>query len=200
MRRVLLLTALAVTLPTVAMAASSSAVPVTGMPQLAFGHPEQGRLLVGQAVWLLLIFAALYFLMARIVLPRVGAVIEARHARIAADLDAAQAAKAAADAALAEQRARTEAARDEARRVIAEAMQASQAEAETRAAALNERLNREIAEAEARIEAARAAALGAIREVAIETAEALVARLVGRADRAVVERAVAETLAEGGRA
>lgn len=200
MRRVLLLTALAVTLPTVAMAASSSAVPVTGMPQLAFGHPEQGRLLVGQAVWLLLIFAALYFLMARIVLPRVGAVIEARHARIAADLDAAQAAKAAADAALAEQRARTEAARDEARRVIAEAMQASQAEAETRAAALNERLNRQIAEAEARIEAARAAALGAIREVAIETAEALVARLVGRADRAVVERAVAETLAEGGRA
>ncbi|MBR0661035.1 F0F1 ATP synthase subunit B family protein [Neoroseomonas oryzicola] len=200
MRRVTLLAALAATLPTIAMAASSSAVPVEGMPQLAFGHPEQGRLLIGQVVWLLLIFAALYFLMAKIALPRVGAVIENRHARIAADLEAAQAAKAEADGAMAAHRAATEAARGEARAAVASAVQAAQADSDAKAAALNARLNAQIAEAEARIEAARASAMGAIRGVATDTAEALVAKLVGRADRAAIDTAVGAALTAQGRA
>ncbi|WP_198372813.1 F0F1 ATP synthase subunit B family protein [Roseomonas rosulenta] len=200
MRRVMFLAALAAALPTIAIAASSSAVPVQGMPQLAFGHPEQGRLLVGQMVWLLLIFAALYFLMANVALPRVGAVIEGRHARIAADLEAAQAAKAEADAAMAAHRAATEAARAEARAAVTNAVQAAQAESDAKAAALAARLNKQIAEAEAQIDAARAAAMGAIRGVATDTAEALVTRLVGRADRPVVEAAVGRILATSGRA
>ena len=200
MRRLTLLTALAVTLPTIAMAASSSAVPVDGMPQLAFGHPEQGRLLVGQVVWLLFIFAALYFIMANIALPRVGAVIENRHSRIAADLEAAQAAKLEADAAMAAHRAATEAARAEARSAVATAVQAAQAETDAKAAELNARLTRQIADAEAQIEAARAAAMGAIRGVATDTAEALVAKLVGRADRAAIDSAVGRALEASGRA
>jgi F-type H+-transporting ATPase subunit b len=194
------LAALAVTLPTIAIAASTSSVPVDGMPQLAFGHPEQGRLLVGQIVWLLLIFAALYFMMANIALPRVGAVIEGRHARIAADLEAAQAAKLEADAAMAAHRASTEAARAEARAAVAGAVHAAQADADAKSAALAVRLNKQIADAEAQIDAARASAMSAIRGVATDTAEALVARLVGRADRATVEAAVGRVLASSGRA
>jgi F-type H+-transporting ATPase subunit b len=200
MRRVLFLAATAAILPTIAMAASSSAVPVDGMPQLAFGHPEQGRLLVGQAVWLLFIFAALYFIMANVALPRVGAVIEDRHARIAADLEAAQAAKAEADAAMAAHRASTEAARAEARGAVASAVQAAQAETDAKAAALNARLNKQIAEAEARIDAARQAAMGALRGVAADTTEALVAKLVGRADRGAIDAAVGRALQASGRA
>jgi F-type H+-transporting ATPase subunit b len=200
MRRIMFLAALAAALPTFAIAASSSAVPVTGMPQLAFGHPEQGRLLIGQMVWLLLIFAALYFMMANVALPRVGAVIEGRHARIAADLEAAQAAKLEADAAMAAHRSATEAARAEARAAVATAVQAAQADSDAKSAELAARLNTQIAEAEARIDAARAAAMGAIRGVATDTAEALVARLVGRADRATVEAAVGRVLASSGRA
>jgi F-type H+-transporting ATPase subunit b len=200
MRRVILLAALAATLPTIAFAASSSAVPVEGMPQLAFGHPEQGRLLVGQMVWLLLIFAAMYHLMANIALPRVGAVIEERHARITADLEAAQAAKLEADASMAAHRGATNAARAEARAAVAAAVQAAQAESDAKAAALNARLSKQIAESEAQIDAARASAMGAIRGVATDTAEALVARLVGRADRATVEAAVGRVLASSGRA
>jgi F-type H+-transporting ATPase subunit b len=196
----MLLAALAAILPTMAMAASSSAVPVEGMPQLAFGHPEQGRLLVGQMVWLLLIFAAMYYLMANIALPRVGAVIEGRHARIAADLEAAQAAKLDADASMAAHRSATEAARAEARAAVAGAVHAAQADADAKSAALAARLNKQIAEAEAQIDAARASAMGAIRGVATDTAEALVARLVGRADRATVEAAVGRVLASSGRA
>ena len=200
MRRMTLLAALAATLPAMAMAASTSAVPVEGMPQLAFGHPEQGRLLIGQVVWQLIIFAALVFLMARIALPRVGGVIERRQARIAADLEAAQAAKAEADAALAAHRAATEEARAQARAAVAAALQAAQAESDAKAEALTARLNAQIAEAEARIEASRAAAMGALRGVATDTAEALVAKLIGRADRAAIEAAVGRELSARGRA
>lgn len=200
MRRVMFLAALAAALPTIAIAASTSAVPVDGMPQLAFGHPEQGRLLVGQMVWLLLIFAAMYFLMANVALPRVGAVIESRHARIAADLEAAQAAKLEADASMAAHRSATDAARAEARAAVAGAVHAAQDDADAKSAALAARLNKQIADAEAQIDAARASAMGAIRGVATDTAEALVARLVGRADRATVEAAVGRVLASSGRA
>jgi len=200
MRRVTLLAALAVTLPTIVMAASSSAVPVQGMPQLAFDHPEQGRLLVGQVVWLLFIFAALYFIMANIALPRVGAVIEERHARITADLEAAQAAKLEADAAMSAHRSATDAARAEARAAVAAAVLASQADSDAKSAALNARLSKQIAEAEAQIDAARTTAMGAIRGVATDTAEALVAKLVGRADRGTIETAVGRALEARGRA
>lgn len=200
MRRVMFLAALAAALPTIAIAASTSAVPVDGMPQLAFGHPEQGRLLVGQMVWLLLIFAAMYFLMANVALPRVGAVIESRHARIAADLEAAQAAKLEADGSMAAHRSATDAARAEARAAVAGAVHAAQDDADAKSAALAARLNKQIADAEAQIDAARASAMGAIRGVATDTAEALVARLVGRADRATVEAAVGRVLASSGRA
>ena len=200
MRRVTLLAALAATLPAMAFAASTSAIPVEGMPQLAFGHPEQGRLLVGQAIWLLFIFAALVFLMANVALPRVGEVIERRQSRIAADLEAAQAAKAEADAAMAAHRAATEDARAQARAAVATAMQAAQTETDAKAEALSARLNAQIAEAEARIDASRTAAMGALRGVATDTAEALIAKLVGRADRAAVEAAVGRELTLRGRA
>jgi F-type H+-transporting ATPase subunit b len=194
------LAALAAALPTIAIAASTSAVPVDGMPQLAFGHPEQGRLLVGQMVWLLLIFAAMYFLMANVALPRVGAVIESRHARIAADLEAAQAAKLEADASMAAHRSATDAARAEARAAVAGAVHAAQDDADAKSAALAARLNKQIADAEAQIDAARASAMGAIRGVATDTAEALVAKLVGRADRGTIETAVGRALEARGRA
>ena len=200
MRRVTLLAAIAATLPAVAFAASTSAIPVEGMPQLAFGHPEQGRLLVGQAIWLLFIFAALVFLMANVALPRVGEVIERRQSRIAADLEAAQAAKAEADAAMAAHRAANEEARAQARAAVASAMHAAQTETDAKAEALNARLNAQIAEAEARIDASRTAAMGALRGVATDTAEALIAKLVGRADRAAVEAAVGRELTARGRA
>lgn len=200
MRRVTMLAALAATLPAMAFAANTGAVPVDGMPQLAFGHPEQGPLLIGQVVWQLIIFGALVYIMARIALPKVGAVIEGRQSRIAADLEAAQAAKTEADAAMAAHRAATEQARAAARTQVATAMQAAQAESDAKAATLNERLNAQIAEAEARIEASRTAAMGALRGVATETTQALLTKLVGRADAAAIDAAVSRELAARGRA
>jgi F-type H+-transporting ATPase subunit b len=173
------------------MAALAAEPQSGGMPQLDFGNP----LMIAQIVWLLLIFGLLYFVMANYALPRVGEILEERRRRIAADLEAARAAKAEADAAAAAHREATLRARTEAQAAVASALQEAQEEAHRRAEALNARLAEQIAAAEARIAAARDAAMGALRQVATDTAEALVARLIGRADRDAVEAAVGRELA-----
>lgn len=182
--------------PALALAATTAgAPPVEGMPQLAFGHPLQGRYLVSNVFWLLVIFGGLYFVMANYALPQVGAVIENRQARIAADLEAAQAAKSEADAAMAAHREATAKARAEAQARIAEALQGAQTQAQARSDELAARLAKQIEEADARIAAARDAAMGALRQVATDTTGALVARLGVQAEPAVVNTAVDRALA-----
>jgi F-type H+-transporting ATPase subunit b len=167
-----------------------------GMPQLDFGNP----LVIAQVIWMLLIFAALYWLVKERGLPLVAEVLEERRRRIADDLEAAQAAKARADAAVAAHRESTEKARAEAQSSIAAAVTAAQKDAETQASALNARLAQQVAAAEARIDASRAAAMAGLRDVALGTTEALVAKLVGTADPAAIGRAVDRQLAARGRA
>lgn len=167
-----------------------------GMPQLEFGNP----LLIAQVVWMLLIFAALYWLVKNKGLPLVESVLEERRARIQGDLEAAHAAKASADAAMAEHREATAKARAEAQAAIAGALQAAQAEAEKRAEVLNAKLTEQVAAAEARIDSARSSAMGALRDVATDTAEALVQKLLGAADRGAIGAAVGREMAARGRA
>ena len=175
-------------------------VPVTGMPQLAFGHPEQGAYLVGQVVWLLVIFAVLYFLMAKVALPRMAGVLEARRSRIDGDLDAARSAKERADAAMAEHRTATARARAEAQASIAAAVTQAQDELANKTDAMNAKLAQQIDAAERQISAARDAALGALRQVSADTAEAVVARIAGGAQRGAIDAAVDRELAARGHA
>lgn len=160
------------------------------MPQLDFGNP----LLIAQIVWLLIIFGLLYYVMSTYALPRVESVLAERQARIAADLEAAQAAKSEADAAMAAHREASARARAEAQSAIAAAMQQAQGEASSRAEELNQRLARQIEEAEQRIAAARDSAMGALRQVSLDTAETLVTKVAGRADRGRLEAAVDRAL------
>ena len=67
-------------------------------------------------------------------------------------------------------------------------------------AALNARLNEQIAAAEARIAASRDSAMGALREVATDTTDALVKRLTGLSEPAAIQAAVQRELAAQGRA
>jgi len=167
-----------------------------GMPQLRFNDP----MILAQVIWLLIIFGLLYYIMARYALPRVSSVLEERRSRIEGDLELAQVAKQRADAALAEHQAATARARAEAQAAIAAASQTAQAEASQRAEVLNARLNAQIEAAEQRIATARDQAMGALRQVATETTDALLARLIGSVDRAAVERAVDHELAARGHA
>ncbi|RKK02473.1 F0F1 ATP synthase subunit B' [Pseudoroseomonas wenyumeiae] len=167
-----------------------------GMPQLDFSNP----LMLAQVVWLLIIFGVLYYVLAHVVLPRFDSVLENRRARIQGDLEAARAAKADADAALEAHRVATARSRTEAQAAIAEALASAQADAAGKTAALNAKLNEQIAAAEARINAARDAAMGALREVATDTTDALVQRLTGLNEPAAVQAAVGRELAAQGRA
>lgn len=183
-------------MPVAAFAADPHGGGGGGMPQLRFNDP----MLIAQVVWLLIIFGVLYYLMSQIALPRVAEVLENRRNRIEGDLEAARTAKASADAAMEEHRVATARARAEAQAAIATAVQQAQDEAAKRADVLNAKLNAQIAEAESRIGAARDAAMGALRQVSTDTAEALVAKLMGSADRNAVDAAVGRTLAARGQA
>jgi F-type H+-transporting ATPase subunit b len=152
-----------------------------GMPQLDFANP----LTTSQVVWGAIIFALLYVLLSRVALPRVGEVIDERARHIASDLEAAQASKARADAAAQEMAAATVRARAEAQAAISAALDVAKAEASSRIAELNERLERQLRDAETQIEAARTAAMRALREVATETAATVISRLTGTPPDAV---------------
>ena len=163
-----------------------------GMPQLDFANP----LTIAQVVWLAIIFAVLYLLLSRWALPQVGAVLEQRANRIQGDLEAAKSAKASADAAVVELTAATRQAQATAQAELAGAVAAASEAAAAQAATLNARLDKQLADAEGRINAARAAAVGALRSVATDTAVAVVTRLVGIAPSAgSVEHAVDAALA-----
>lgn len=175
-----------------ASAALAAAEKKGGMPQLDFANP----LTTAQVVWLAIIFVVLYLLLSRWALPQVGAVLEMRASRIQADLQAAHAAKASADAAVAELTAATRDAQATAQAEINTAVNAANQAAAAQAASLNARLEKQLAEAEQRIAAARASAMGALRNVATDTASAVVTRLVGSAPAAgSVEQAVDAALA-----
>lgn len=167
-----------------------------GMPQLDFGNP----LTTAQVVWLFVIFGLFVLVCYQWLLPPVGEVLASRRQRIGADLEAARAAKAEADEANAAHLAATKQARAQAQDSISAAVAAANAEAASRAEALNARLQEQIASAEARINQARDAAMGALREVATDAATALVETLSGIKDQAAVAQAVDRQIAARGQA
>src|SRR5688572_13695417 len=80
----------------------------SGMPQFDLTR------FPSQIFWLIVSFAVLYFLMAKMVLPRIGSIIETRERKILSDLEAAQKANDAARVANVEQDRTLAAARTEA--------------------------------------------------------------------------------------
>ncbi len=190
MTRRLAALAVLLTLPVAAHAAQ-------GMPQLEFNNP----LVISQVVWLAIIFFALYLLLARWALPQVAGVLATREARIRSDLDAAHGAQAQANEAVRQLTEATARARAEAQASINQAADEAKRQAAAQAEQLNARLEEQLRASETRIGEARASALGALRQVATETAVTVIGRLTGHpADQASVERAVGAELAARGQA
>ncbi len=162
------------------------------MPQLDFSNP----LTIAQVVWMAIIFGLLYYLLSRYFLPQVAQVVDDRAHRIATDLDSARAAKAKSDAAITEISEASRRASAEAQGAIASAINKVKSEALEQSRAADERLNAQLAEAEHRIADARSTAMGAVSQVAQDTAIAIVTRLTGQApDPAVVKDAVGSAMA-----
>lgn len=161
--------------PTAVLGAVSSPAAAAGLPQL---DPTN---FAPQVVWLVITFAALYFLMAKVALPRVTHVLEERQNRIEGNLEKAEVLRSQAHTAAEAYEESLTAARHAAQAVLSEARDRIAADAAARQAELGERLTAEIAAAEARITDAKQSALADIRAVAGEVAESVTQRLTGQA-------------------
>lgn len=132
-----------------------------------------------QIFWLLIIFGLIYFGIGRSMLPKIEATVEARDAKIASDLAAAEAARAKADETEEGYRARMDAARAESLKATQEAKAAAALEAEKRVRAADAELAARAGEADARLQASLADALKGIEDVATEAAQEIVAKVSG---------------------
>jgi F-type H+-transporting ATPase subunit b len=150
-----------------------------------------------QLVWLAITFVLLYVLMAKLALPRIGQVIDARAARITADLDRAAKLKDEAAAMLAAYDKALAGARSQAQATIKAAADRMQKDAEAREGVLAKQLSADIATAEGRIKAARDQAMASLTQVATEITKAAAEKLIGQpVNDAVASAAVAAAAKE----
>jgi F-type H+-transporting ATPase subunit b len=133
----------------------------------------------GQMVWMLIIFAVMFVLFARVFVPRVGGTISLREDRISGDIGEARRMRDEADAQAAQAAAETAQARAQAQKLALDARARAQADAAAREAVEQSRIDETIAKAETRIVAARDQAMTHVRDIATDTAGAIVAKLTG---------------------
>jgi F-type H+-transporting ATPase subunit b len=132
-----------------------------------------------QLIWLAITFIGLYFVMARIALPRIGNAIEHRRDRIANDLDQAQALKEATDRAIASYEERLAEARSRAHSLAQETRQKMKDEVDAERARIDAEIGAKVASAEKRIAKAKDGALTEMEKVAGDLAGDIVAKLIG---------------------
>lgn len=146
--------------------------------------PFQSEYYPSQLVWLVLTFVLLYALMARLALPRIGAILAERSKRIADDLAAAQRLKERSDAAHAAYEKALGDARMRAQGIASTTREQQAAAAEATNKGLEAKLHERLAAAEKSIAATRAAAMDNVGTIAAEGAAAIVERLIGKAPAA----------------
>ncbi len=144
-----------------------------------------------QLLWLAITFAALYFLMSRVALPRIGSILETRRTRIEGDLKEAERLRQETEKAAAAYEAALAEARKNAHGIAEETRAGIKADIDGRRADVEATLSKRVSEAEARIQADKEAALANVGSIAAETAQALVAKISGTVTAAEARAAVA---------
>jgi F-type H+-transporting ATPase subunit b len=157
--------------------------------------PFQKDTFASQLVSLLIAFVALYLIVSKIALPRVGSLLDERQKKIEGDLAGAQTLRDQSDAALKAYESELAAARSRAQAIGTETREKLNAASEAERKTLEERLSVKLAEAEKTIAATREAAMSNVRSIASDAAIAIVQRLTGLApDRRTVNKAVDASL------
>ncbi|WP_165215099.1 F0F1 ATP synthase subunit B [Affinirhizobium pseudoryzae] len=132
-----------------------------------------------QLLWLVITFGFFYLVMQKVIVPRIGGILEHRHDRIAQDLDEASRLKAEADAAVETYEKELAAARGKAGTIAETAREAAKAKANADRAAIEAELSEKLAAAETRIGDIKAKAFAEVGAIAEETASAIVEQLIG---------------------
>src|ERR1700748_2217966 len=159
------------------MAESHGGAPETGAHTEAEGGnggfpPCDPSTFASQLVSLVIAFVALYVIVSRIALPRVGGVVDARQNKIEADLAEAQKLKDESEAALKAYESELAAARSRAQAIGAETREKLNAASEAERQSLKDKLAHKLADAEKTIAATRASAMGNVRGIATDAAAA----------------------------
>ena len=164
------------------------------MPQIA----QIGEIYASQLFWLAIFFGAIFVVIGLGMLPRIQSTVDARDARIAADLEAARGARHAADSLEEGYRAEMDKSRAEAARLAAEAKASAAKATEQSVATADAAIGVRLDAAMVRIGAARTAALAEIETVAAEATGHMVSRVAGlTVDPAAARSAVAKELVNG---
>ncbi|HEX7566280.1 MAG TPA: F0F1 ATP synthase subunit B' [Bradyrhizobium sp.] len=175
-------------------ASGTTAHTEAGAHERAF-PPFQKDTFASQLVSLLIAFVALYLIVSRIALPRVGSVIDERQNKIEGDLADAQKLKDQSDSALKAYENELAAARSRAQAIGAETREKLNAASEAERKTLEDQLSVKLAEAEKTIASTREAAMGNVRGIAADAAAAIVQQLTGvLPDGKSVDSAVAASL------
>lgn len=178
--------------PAIAAAlATTAAASEGGMPQL---NPDTFE---PQLIWLAITFVALYLLMSKLALPRIGGVIEQRRSKIADDLDAAQSLKHETDKAIAAYEQALAEARAKAHNIAQETRDTLTAEVDAERAKVDADIAAKVAKAEQQIAATKTKALKEVRGIATDIAGDIVGQLTGsKVTKAAVTKAIGKAAGE----
>ena len=164
------------------------------MPQIA----QIGEIYASQLFWLLVFFGAILVVIGYGMLPKIQATVDARDAKIAADLKAAEDARGAADQLEDAYRSEVDKGRSEAGKLTANAKADAAKSTEAAVAKADKAIATKVDKAAAKIAEARASALAEIEAVAADAAQQLVSRVSGLSvDASTARGAVAKELAHG---
>lgn len=153
-----------------------------------------------QIFWLAITFVALYIIVSRFAIPRLGEVLEQRQKMVDDDLDRAQQFKAETDEAIRTYEKALAEARAQAHAVLREAQEEISKLSEARNREVGAQLAEQIKAGETRIAKARDEALASVRDIASGVAAATAERLVGlSADQGALDAAIDGALKEKAR-
>ncbi len=133
-----------------------------------------------QILWLVITFGLFFMLMKKVIVPRVGTIIDNRQDRISQDLDQASRLKAEADAAVETYERELAAARAKGNEIASAARDAAKVKADAERAAVEADVSAKLAAAEARIADIKAKAFADVGTIAEETAGTVVEQLLGK--------------------
>jgi len=143
-----------------------------------------------QILWLAITFGLFYLFLKKVIMPRLGGILEVRENRIAQDIEQANKMKGEADAAVAAYEQELAEARANANTIGQAARDNAKAEAETARKSIEASLEQKLADAEARVAKIKDTAMQDVGSIAEETAAAIVSALGGKSAKADVASAV----------
>ena len=144
-----------------------------GMPQL---NPE---FWISQIFWLTLTFGILYFVLSKLILPKISANLELRKSQIQENIEAAEKQRESSESKLREYDEIIQKSKLEAKNIFKEAREKALKDINSKKEILDKQIDEEINNAEKEIEALKKSAAEKINKIAIETSSDLIKKLIG---------------------